>query len=152
MTLPFSDIEWGQNMRKAKMILLMILVTTFLLKLNIVSADCKIVGIDVPPKVINVLADLDEAVPIKVSIRNDGDASDTYVLVFKVNGVEIRTERVKVGAGETLEHEFTHNLYGEPLRMAYPWNKDAGATYEIELNGYTATTVVTPFPDFLCTP
>lgn len=139
-------------MRKSKMIFLMIVLvtTTLLLPLNGVSAesDCKIVDYEVPTKVINDLADLDEAVPIKVTIRNDGDTSGTYLLVVKVNGVEIRNVNVDVGAGETEEYAFEHKLYGDPLKMTYPWNKDVGATYEIELNGHTATTVVTAFPSF----
>jgi len=139
-------------MRKGKMIVLMIVLvtTTLLLQLNGVSAesDCKIVDYEVPPKVINDLADLDEAVPIKITIRNDGDTSDVYTLVVKLDGVEVRNVKVNVGAGETEEYAFELMLYGDPVMAPYPWNKDVGATYEIELNGYTTTTVVTAFPSF----
>jgi hypothetical protein len=140
------------EMRKGKMFVPMIvLVTTaLLLQLNGVSAesDCKIVDYDVPPKVINYLADLDEAVPIRVTIRNDGDTSGIYTLVVKVNGVEDRSVDVKVGSGDTEEYVFELRLYGDPVMATYPWNRDVGATYEIELDGHTATTLVTSFPNY----
>jgi hypothetical protein len=113
------------------------------------DANVYISTLEVPERVINKLPDLKQEVPIKVTVSNTGDSSGAIVYNLTVNGNVTATRRVVVGPGESQLDKLFVDLFGEPIKATWPGNKNmVGAAYLFAVNGLSATTSVTPFPDF----
>ncbi len=64
----------------------------------------------------------------------------------------MRTATGRLVAGNSIVVEFSVPCMGEPVRAMWPSNEGMeGATYLIEVDGLSAVTKVTPFPDYTCT-
>lgn len=113
------------------------------------DADVYLSALEVPERVINKIPNLNQEVPINVTVINEGDFRGVYIFNLTVNGNVTSTRKVNVRPGESKLVELSISLYGEPRKAMWPGNKDMpGATYLIEVDGLSATTSVTPFPDF----
>ena len=137
-------------MRPSKIIFLGILLISFTIAVR-VDADANFVlsDLQVPDKVINRFAFLDEEVPISVTVTNTGDSSGSYTVTLRIDGNASGTSRVVLSAGESTEVEFAPELFGDPMKAMWPGNNDmTGAVYQIEVDGLSSTVSVTPFPDF----
>jgi len=103
----------------------------------------------VPEKVINRFAFLDQEFSMWVTVTNTGDSSGVYTVTLSIDGDVTSTRRVSLKAGESTEVEFSAELFGDPIKAMWPGNKEmTDAVYQIELDGFTTTVSVTPFPDF----
>ena len=103
----------------------------------------------VPEKVINRFAFLDQEFSMWVTVTNTGDSSGVHTMTLRIDGNVTSTQRVSLKAGESKEVEFSAELFGDPIKAQWPGNKKmTGAVYQIELDGYTTTVSVTPFPDY----
>lgn len=137
-------------MKLAKLGLLGILFVLFSFGVRVgAEARFTLSNYQVPEKVINRFANLYQEFPITVTVTNTGDSSGTYTATLRIDGNVTDTQRVVLKAGESKEAEFSVELYGDPIKAMWPGNKGmTDAVYQIELDGYTSTVSVTPFPDF----
>jgi len=84
-------------------------------------------GLTISPTEVNA----GQAVTISVQVANNGDLVSSYKLTLKVNNVAVATRDISVGGGTTQTVQFTVT-------------RDAGGTYNVDVNGLTGTFTVKP--------
>ena len=86
------------------------------------------------PSISPIDANIGETVTISVLVANTGDASGSYEVTLKINGVAEATKEATVGAGASEEVTFTTA-------------KDAAGSYSVDVNGLSGSfTVKKPVP------
>ncbi|MBM2824374.1 MAG: Ig domain protein group 2 domain protein, partial [Dehalococcoidales bacterium] len=73
--------------------------------------------------------DIKQPVTISIAVRNTGEASGSYDVTLKIDGVKVETKSVAVAGGATQTVTFTVT-------------KDAAGTYTVDVNGLTGKFVV----------
>jgi hypothetical protein len=137
-------------MKFSKLGLLGILFVLFSIGVRVdAEARFTLLNFQVPEKVINRLPTLDQEFQMWVTVTNMGDSSGIYTVKLSIDGNVTSTKRINLNAGESTEVDFSVELFGDPIKAIWPGNeKMTDAIYQIELDGYTTTVSVTPFPDF----